>query len=554
MSLLEELKAALAGADAATLRGLIAKAVDAFGESSKALSAAESISTEQVEELEGLRDFASEANAALVTIETADANKAKLADLVAAPPAAAAEPEVVAQEQEPVIPEPVTPPTAEIIEAPVALAASIELPPSDNPGATSSSALEITMVPNAPRYTDGSVDMAAVAESFAAISPGTTMRSNRGAVGGQAATAIARFGRTGLPTIGSDKELEEWTQSLNDPQNYRPAQFDSDGALAASASWCAPTQITYDFCPVPGPTGLVTLPTANLPRSGIRYPAEPNFTDLYANLPFRFTNAQLAVQPPPTKPCVEVPCPTTFIEVLKEAIGLCITSGILQQRGWPELVQRFLTEAVNAHQRAISLWTVQEITDTVGGPAIAATYADGPGATGSILNALEHAATNIRLADRYPRTSNVQVLAPSWILNVIRSDLAYRNGLDELAISDARINALFTARNLDVQWIDDWQARGVGQPGNTATVAWPTTAQFALFRPGVWQRHLANVFEVGSVQDLALLRTNMQLSLFTEDEFSVWSRCGTTIVATVPICVSGAIGQREFVACNTPAP
>lgn len=75
------------------------------------------------------------------------------------------------------------------------------------------------------------------------------------------------------------------------------------------------------------------------PRGGQRRPMEPDFTELYNTLPWRFTEAELQANNPDgtpvvTKPCIEIPC-VEWEEIYVEAIGLCVTSGILQRRGFP---------------------------------------------------------------------------------------------------------------------------------------------------------------------------------------------------------------------------
>ena len=44
---------------------------------------------------------------------------------------------------------------------------------------------------------------------------------------------------------------------------------------------------------------------------------------------------------------------------------------------------------------------------------------------------------------------------------------------------------------------------------------------------------------------------NRYTRFFTEDAYAVGKRCNQSILVTVPLCVSGAVGARQYVECNT---
>lgn len=411
------------------------------------------------------------------------------------------------------------------------------------------------MSPGANKYQDGVVGYKELALSIESMAAGARIRTNRESLEQypqKFPVSLATLERGFDPekVVNDNNDLiDVVNEAANYGSNYTQPRFDKDGAMAASGGWCAVSETIYDFCAVPAVADVISLPDINISnRGGLRWPEEPDFTELYATLPWRFTETQLQNATPPTKPCVEIPCPG-MDELRLEAIGLCITAGILQKRGWPELIAKFLGEAMLAHQHKVSAWT---IADMVAG-STTVTFGDAAGfaAAGSALNALALAATNIRLLERLPRGSVIEGVAPVWFPEVLRADLAYNTGRDSKAVTDAEVDSWLAARNIRLQYVADWQTRGAGEPGIATTVAWPATVKIMLYPVGAWFRHLANVIEVGTLYDKAQLQINRYTELFTEDEYAVAKRCRVSQVVTIPICANGAIGERVALTCGT---
>lgn len=399
---------------------------------------------------------------------------------------------------------------------------------------------------NAPGYNDhqgliGYKELALIIERRSQVTNGAP----DGRVPMSLATVDRGFAESQI--IDSVDELVASIEDQTRDQNWSKAKFDNEGALTAAAGWCAPSETLYDFCDIAPASDLVSLPEVNMTRGGLRWPNEPDFTELYTQLDvFDYTEAELLTNP--TKPCVEVPCPT-LTEIRPDAIGICITAGILQKRGWPELIERFLKETMKAHQHRISRKTI--LTMVAGSTAFVVPAAGTLGAAGSVLNSLALAATNLRLADRRPKGAPVEGVAPTWLQEVIRSDIAYQQGgVPVWAVTDAQVDAALAVRGIRLQYVSDWQTRGVGEPGVIGTVAWPATVNVLLYAPGTWFRHLDNVIEMGMLYDKAQLQANRYTELFTEDEMFVAKRCWASWNVTVPICVSGEIGTRSTVTCN----
>ncbi len=403
------------------------------------------------------------------------------------------------------------------------------------------------MTPNVPKYQEGLVGFEALAASLDSMAANSHIRVNRSPVQGRQhmipmslGTLTREFDES--TTVGdTEADLVEKVNEATRAQNWKPAKFTKDGALAAAAGWCAPSERIYTFCDVPPVSGLLTLPDLNFTRGGLSWPVEPDFTALYATLPFRYTEAQLLADP--TKSCVEIPC-TTFEEIRAEAIGLCVTAGILQKRGFPELIARYMQEVLNAHQRKISVWSVLDIV-AGSGAAQVVTPATTLAASGAFLNSVALEALIIRQVDRLPVDGLVEGIAPDWAPAVMRADLAYQQGRDVKSITDAEIDGWLADRNIRLQWVKGWQEL------SPTAVAYPITVDVVLYRAGAWFRHLSNVIEVGSLYDKAQLQANRYTELFTEDEYKVAKRCGTSRLVRIPLCANGVIGDRLLVDCGT---
>lgn len=428
------------------------------------------------------------------------------------------------------------------------------------------------MVPNVPEYKPGVVGFAEVAKAMSKMAPGSTVRSTRSPIAAQTRDlktgrrAIEDFaqamsfatldrGLTERQQVNRGEDLVDAITAAVDAQVWKPKVYDKEtGAITAAGGWCAPSETLYDFCDVTEDNDLVSIPEVNIRRGGLRWPEEPDMTDFYASLPFFYTETELTDDPAPTKPCVEIPCPG-YDEIRNSASGVCITVGLLQDKAWPELTAKYLAEVMKAHMHDQHMRSITAMV-TASGAAEVVPAASTIGAAGSLLASLAWQSVDIRARERMGRMARIEGVAPWWALTVAQSDLAYQQGVDVKAVTEADVDRWLAVRNIYIQWVSDWQFRGAGQPGDPADVPLVPTAtvDVLLYPAGAFFRHVANVIEVGNLYDKAQLQANSKTALFTEDEFAIGKRCRISRVVRVPICVSGAIGERQFVTCNTPAP
>ena len=397
-------------------------------------------------------------------------------------------------------------------------------------------------------FKPGKVGFADLAEAVEAVRPGSRMRSSRPVRGGFSGQTLGRLDRE-MPLVETSQELVAAIQSATDERLL------TGGSLTAAGGWCAPSEQLYDFCEVPQATDLLSLPEIAIRHGGVRWPVEPDLSEIFNSFQFFFTEPQLEAvdaegNPTAIKECVEIPCPDEFEELRLNAVGYCVNAGILQAQGWPELIEWFMRSLTQEHFRALSRRTV---TDMVAGSTAVTIPVDAQIAAGSsVLNSLALMATNLRLNRGLGRTATIEGVAPSWLHEVIRADLANQQGIDTKAVTDTQIDSWLAARNIALQFVGDWQTRGAGLPGNLTTVVYPGTVNVLLYPAGTWFRSLSNVIELGVMYPKEQLQVNRYTQFFTEDAIAVGKRCNQSLNVTVPICPSGAIGERQTIACNTP--
>lgn len=321
-------------------------------------------------------------------------------------------------------------------------------------------------------------------------------------------------------------EMKDLIQFLTSP--------DKQAALVAGGGWCAPSETRYDFFNIACESGLIDLPTFGVTRGGIEFPVSPSLADALGggtafagfaavlsntSTPFLWTEADdiAAATGSPTKPCIRVPCPD-FDEERLEAYGYCLTAGNLTDDAYPEATANTLqllmaahAHVINARLIALMLARSTSATSITGG---AVTDAAAP----RIYNAVGLAATDYRARYGMCIDDVLEVVFPYWVRDVIQADLAWKAGVELGDIPIEEVNRYFTARNIAVQWVNDWQVRGASQFGNaTAMTAWPTTADFLIYAAGTFVHGNGMTLDLGVIRDSVLNETNDHTAAWSEE-------------------------------------
>lgn len=410
---------------------------------------------------------------------------------------------------------------------------------------TSRARLTVADVPGFAADSDASFEDLAVAldrrlQGFNSGAYGAAARAGR-AMSERHSLAVVRKSFDERATVGSPESAEAAMAFAVNEKNL------PGGSLVAAGGWCAPSETVYDLLEDESRDGLVSLPEINVTRGGIKFTKGPKFADLYAAPSFNFTEEEAKAgkyQPTsatdPTnkvgaKPVYSVPC-TEFEEVRLSAAGMHIQAGLLQQRGYPELVARTIRGALVAHEHKMS----ERIISAMEAKSTAVSMDAGQiGALAPVLTAIELQVEHYRYAQRLSRSTTLEAIFPYWVRGAIRTDLSRRQGVDLTDIPDSRIDAWFKSRGVNPQFVYDWQAI-TGEAG--AFKAWGASVKFLLYSAGTFVKGGQDVITLDTVYDSTLLGQNDYTALFTEEGYLVAKRGHDARVVTVPLNPNGGTG------------
>jgi len=421
------------------------------------------------------------------------------------------------------------------------------------------------------------VTMEQVGEIFANRAIGLSSNKGLVAAGGTMQLPIAQIERQykpeyvldgGLDDLGAYKKLEKVSQAFNSGAD----------SVTAGIAWCAPSPVDYSTCNPIAVDGLFQAPEVLAPRGGLRHNQGLAFSDFFGGdfvLPITgyniLTEAQVIADT--AKTCFTIPCPP-FVDDRLNVAALCLTGNILQNRAYPEFVAEFTRGATAAMAHLVNREILAEIV--TGSTAVNLSTVD-PWLTdgtvvSQVLSAAELAAMDIRYFYRSRLDQRVTVVLPAWLKAPMRADWIRRNAFqnsDDLA--DAAINAMFSLRGIDVQWVMDFQdafapTNGAGaiiageQLGTTGVAVtnrpftFPTSVSFLAYLPGTWVIARNSVIRLDMVYDSTKLATNQVTQLFVEDGYKPMRMCTESRYYTVPICASGSTGAQRAVACTDVTP
>lgn len=320
-------------------------------------------------------------------------------------------------------------------------------------------------------------------------------------------------------------------------------------SLVASGGWCAPSEVLYDnLLELESRDGLFSLPEVGVNRGGFQFTRGPSFRDIYDGTGFEYTEAEDIAgdydgDGGGSKPCYHVECPP-FEEARLGVAGLCITAGLLQARGYPEVIARTIRGALVAHDHKMAARRINAVA--AGSDAV--TMPSGQvGATAPILTAIELQVEHYRYVHRIGRNVTLEAVFPLWTHGAIRADLARRLGVDMISVPNARINAWFAERGVAPQFVYNWQDI-TGDA--SAFTAWPTEVEFLLYPAGAWVAGGGEVITLDTIYDSVNLGTNDYTALFTEESWLVARMGPESRRVTVPLETTGATHAGVLIAHN----
>lgn len=317
-------------------------------------------------------------------------------------------------------------------------------------------------------------------------------------------------------------------------------------SLVASGGWCAPSEVLYDnLLELESRDGLFSLPEVGVNRGGFQFTRGPSFRDIYDGTGFSYTEQQdrqglygtdesgVGNDTEGSKPCYHVECPP-FEEARLNVAGLCITAGLLQARGYPEVIARTIRGALVAHDHKMA---ARRINAVAAGSDPVAMPAGQVGATAPLLTAVELQVEHYRYVHRISRSTTLEAVFPLWTHGAIRADLARRLGVDMISVPNSRINAWFAERGVAPQFVYNWQ----DITGDAAEfTAWPNEVEFLLYPAGAWVAGSGDVITLDTIYDSVNLGTNDYTALFTEESWLVARMGPESRRVAVPLDATGA--------------
>lgn len=290
----------------------------------------------------------------------------------------------------------------------------------------------------------------------------------------------------------------------------RIRQVTSSEAITASGGICAPTEVRYDL-PVIGedsrPFRDTALARFGADRGGVRTLIPPVITDLDDAIDAWTEANDQNPSSPTTKPCLTIDCGDED-ETVVDAITRCLETGNFRARYFPEQIDAWTALAAVNHARFAE---TRSIT-TVGNASLQITTGQLLGAAADVVANLDRAVAGMRSRHR-DRTMRFRFAAPFWLRDLIRVDIARQmpvGSWDEtLAAADARIDALFSSRGINVTWLLDGESGQVfAQQGDGALIGWPSTVITYLFVEGSWLFLDGGQLDLGIIRDSTLVGTN----------------------------------------------
>lgn len=314
------------------------------------------------------------------------------------------------------------------------------------------------------------------------------------------------------------------------------------GSLVAAGGWAAPSDIALDFCEQEDIGNLLQLPEVTVTRGGFQYTKGPTFADV-VNSVTGFWDMTEAVAEAGTELKTSIrPAVPGFEEVRLDAVGAMMEAGLLTRAGWPELVERYASLTMTAHAYKMAMKKLRLIEGYTGA---AKSVPNGFGNALDVLHILEVVALGERQKYSLAIDATLEVIAPFWVKAAIRADLANRQGIDSLAITDAQIDAYFTARGLRVQWINAYQNLTI-DPTSGIAIDYPDTFEVIMYPAGTYVAGVADVITLDTIYDSTNLKKNDYVHLFAEQGLLVANTCGDGVRLTIPLLINGLTAAQNI--------
>lgn len=313
--------------------------------------------------------------------------------------------------------------------------------------------------------------------------------------------------------------------------------------ITAAAGWCAPSEPIYDLCELSSLDGILDVPELQTERGGWQIPTGggPNFATVWSGIgnqgDTNLTEAEVITESP-GKYCYDIPCPG-FTDVRLGADYFCLTGSLLQRRGYPEVVQWFSRQAMNALPHKINSGFIAAIVTASGAATVIPADATCDDAISSLLGAVDLAIADAKYRNRMTFNGTLEVVLPMWVLVQLRAAGTRRSGVDMVGLTDAQIVEWFAIRKAVPRFVYDWQdafsGLGAGPGGAVPLSALPLTTDFLIYPAGTWVKAVQSVVSLDTVYDSTKLLTNEYTAMFVEDGWAALQMCPLSRLYTASV-------------------
>lgn len=307
------------------------------------------------------------------------------------------------------------------------------------------------------------------------------------------------------------------------------------GNLVAAGGWGAPSERSLEFCEIESLDGLYSGPEVTITRGGLEWTRGPSFGDVVdSSVGFWDMTEAVAEAGTVLKTFIRPEVPE-FQEARLDVVGVGMKNGLLLREGWPELVERWAKLTLMAHQYKLSQKKISQIRALVGA---AVPQTQGFGNALDIFHVIEMLANGERQRLMLSPTQTLEALMPYWVKSVIRIDLANRNGVDSISVTDAQIESHFTARNIKVQWLKAFQDLVI-DPTTKLVKQYPTDVEIIFYPAGTFVGGVSPIITLDTIYDSTLLERNDYIHLFAEQGVLMTNPCFDGKRITVPLPANG---------------
>ena len=304
-------------------------------------------------------------------------------------------------------------------------------------------------------------------------------------------------------------------------------------ALVASGGHSTPFEVKYDIFGF-GTTDRPirdSLVRFQADRGGIRYIQPPVLSE-YANAVGVWTNVTDTSPGTDVKTSLTVSA-ATELTVATDAVTLQLQFGNLMTRAYPELIARHNELALVQHAREAEQYLASKLT--AGSTAITSTSLIG--VARDFLVQIGRASAAYRSRHRLDANMQLRVIAPAWIKDAMRADLALAMpGDNSINASDAEIEGYLAARGVNITFSQDLNVFGAQTTG--AMNEFGDTFTWYIFAEGTFLFLDGGTLDLGIIRDSTLVGTN-DYKMFVET-FEGIAKVGVeSLVVTSTISVNG---------------